>query len=245
MRHTIRHVQSLRPTPTPRSTLFRTHKQTPQHVRFRSTDNKKDDQAYPLTGYYADILSPRKDIKDDLLSVPKEEIQPQTRTAPTPPAPESLPKTDKEEVVERARVVFGSRLAGPAERRDEIDKASQNVAGVMVPPRPQEPDNCCMSGCVNCVWDVYREDFEEWAAKSAEAREKLQAQRAGGTEADMPTHVASSMDDDGGGSEALWTEPSAGDKKDLFENVPVGIREFMRTEKMLKQRHAEEGSRGG
>lgn len=50
-----------------------------------------------------------------------------------------------------------------------------------------------------------------------------------------------SMDDDGGGSEALWAESSVKDEdeaKDPFADVPVGIREFMRTEKMLKQRQA-------
>jgi len=50
------------------------------------------------------------------------------------------------------------------------------------------------------------------------------------------------MDDDGGGSEALWLEEDvkgeAEEEKDPFADVPVGIREFMRTEKMLKQRQA-------
>lgn len=182
---------------------------------------------------------------------PLEKTQPVTRTDPEPPSAESLPKTDKEERIEKARVVFGSRLAGPVERRATIDAASQNIAGVMVPPKPTEPDNCCMSGCVNCVWDVYRDDIEEWASKSAEARERLQAQRAKGTatgamnqEPGMPSHVAVSMDDDGGGSETNWESglETSGQKGDLFEGIPVGIRAFMRTEKMLKEKHAREKS---
>jgi hypothetical protein len=56
---------------------------------------------------------------------------------------------------------------------------------------------------------------------------------------------ALSMDDDGGGSETNWSalEVDLGTGKsgaDLFANVLVGIREFMRTEKMLKKRHARE-----
>lgn len=175
---------------------------------------------------------------------------PATRTAPTPPPPESLPINEKEEILQKARVVFGSRLAGPAERKAEIAAKSNNIAGVMVPPRPTEPDNCCMSGCVNCVWDLYRDEMEEWAAKSAEARAAMQAQResskGSGTmvaEKGTPTHVATSMDDDGGGSETNWGAGVGSDH--LFDDIPVGIREFMKTEKKLKEMHRQETAMGG
>lgn len=142
-------------------------------------------------------------------------------------------------------MVFGSRLAGPAERRKEIEAASQDIAGVLVPPRPTEPDNCCMSGCVNCVWDLYRDEMEEWAAKSAEARARLQVQRKQGLGSGTmvapkgtPAHVATSMDDDGGGSEANWGASMGQDH--LFDDIPVGIREFMKTEKKLRHKHRAE-----
>lgn len=173
-----------------------------------------------------------------------------TKTAPSPPPSESLPKTEREEVLQKARVVFGSRLAGPGERTAEIEAASQNIAGVMVPPRPTEPDNCCMSGCVNCVWDMYRDEMEHWAAKSAEARAAMQAQREKGegsgsmvAQQGAPAHVATSMDDDGGGSETNWAASSA--QENLFDDIPVGIREFMKTEKKLKKKHMEERAMNG
>jgi len=129
-------------------------------------------------------------------------------------------------------VIFGSRLAGPGERRAELDRKSTLIAGVLVPPRPAEPDNCCMSGCVNCVWDQYRDELEEWAAKSSEAR--MASVQHQGAESGV------SMDDDGGGSETTWGTGLGGG--DLFRDIPVGIREFMRTEKRLKQRHLKEGT---
>lgn len=102
-----------------------------------------------------------------------------------------------------------------------------------------------MSGCVNCVWDMYRDEMEEWAEQSAKARAVIQARReasegTGGvkTEHKSPSQVAVSMDDDGGGSETNWIG-SAGEDK-LFDDIPVGIREFMKTEKKLKQRHKAE-----
>lgn len=50
------------------------------------------------------------------------------------------------------------------------------ICGVKVPKRPYEPDDCCMSGCVNCVWDLFNEDLQFWKEKTAQAVEALKAQ---------------------------------------------------------------------
>lgn len=113
--------------------------------------------------------------------------------------------------------------------------------GVLIPPRPEEPDNCCMSGCVNCVWDRYREDVEEWASKVKEAEAhmaKLAAQDSITTEekpkvSEKPTKVGDEKI-----SPDMWEE-------DAFQGVPLGIREFMKLEKQLKDRHAHEHTTGG
>lgn len=181
----------------------------------------------------------------------------------SPPVSSPLPTTDTS-AQEKAKVIFGSSLAGPAERAErlaQIRSKSKNVAGVLVPPKPEEPDNCCMSGCVNCVWDRFRDEMEEWAMANAEAERRI---AAGKTEASsipqsepVVDHTTLSMDDDGGGSETNWDvgatptpEPSGKIAKDfwdeeLYKNVPVGIREFMKQEKKLKQKHMREGTSGG
>jgi hypothetical protein len=56
------------------------------------------------------------------------------------------------------------------------------------------------------------------------------------------------MDSDGGGSESNWVAPEVGKAKiakdfwdeELYADLPVGIREFMKTEKLLKKRHESE-----
>lgn len=91
---------------------------------------------------------------------------------------------------------------------------------------------------------MYRDEMEEWAEQSAKARAAIQAKREASEGSGSvltqrsPTHVAVSMDDDGGGSETNWTGGSGEGK--LFDDIPVGIREFMKTEKKLKQRHKAE-----
>ncbi|KAK3303157.1 oxidoreductase-like protein [Chaetomium strumarium] len=181
------------------------------------------------------------------------------------------------DVQARARIIFGSRLVGPAERAERlaaIRTQSRLIAGVLVPPKPEEPDNCCMSGCVNCVWDRYRDEMEEWAERNAEAERKMMAMDAGdvvgtteqsmecnGNEGEYGTHDeevdrgAVTMEDDGGGSVGNWeTRPTTAKggrsvkdlwDEELYKNVPVGIREFMKQEKRLKEKHLREGTVGG
>ncbi|TFB06733.1 UPF0651 protein [Trichoderma ghanense] len=199
-------------------------------------------QKTPLGSYYETIhddptaYTLPKPPKKTASSSPTDKKKPQesstssSKTFLTQKPPQTSPES-------RARVIFGSRLLGPAEEADRLAQKkakSTYVAGVLIPPRPEEPDNCCMSGCVNCVWDRYREDLEEWTARKAEANARL---RAG----------SRTMDADGGGSETAWT---ANISKDLWEEealkkVPVGIREFMKQEKRLKERHQKEGTLGG
>jgi hypothetical protein len=235
-RHVIRLAKS-RSTPLSQ----KLHKSLPQqHFRYRSNDSKNDNQVHPLTGYYADILSSRQTSTNKPLPTPTTQDQPQPSTPTTPASPESL-EAIREETLAKARIVFGSSGSSRRSNKDAIALASKEIAGIKVPPKPKEPtgDDCCMSGCVNCVWDIYREEFEEWSAAAKSARERMVAMQQQQKDRDGQAAAASSVDDDGGGSEALWIQEDAGEeKKDPFADVPVGMREFMRIEKMLKEKQA-------
>ena len=70
--------------------------------------------------------------------------------------------------------------------------------------------------------------MEEWVHKKTEAKRRELMGRV--------KDVEGSMDDDGGGRETNWTEVDrGGNDPELYAGVPVGIREFMRTEKRLKE----------
>jgi hypothetical protein len=137
-----------------------------------------------------------------------------------------------------------------------------------------------MSGCVNCVWDRFRDDMEMWAAQNAKAERRLRAQEAGvsaatteasmdaaaddadasatNLEPDLGATSATSMDDDGGpGPISNWDVGNVAGQgaggtltrdfwnEELYKNVPVGIREFMKQEKRLKEKHMKEGTVAG
>ncbi|KAI1089012.1 oxidoreductase-like protein [Rostrohypoxylon terebratum] len=243
------------------------------------------EQAAPLGPYYEAILnkpqpipevkpeepptsspkSPRTTAKKAPARKTKENADEKAASSSTASGPETSAKPATAQ--EKARIIFGSRLVGPADRAERlaaIRNRSTLIAGVLVPPRPEEPDNCCMSGCVNCVWDRFRDDMEEWVAATARAEAALQAQQSRtpdkpeeavrGAEERAAPASAVSMDDDGGGSETNWQTDVkiAGQPKiakdlwddDLYKNVPVGIREFMKQEKRLKEKHIKEGTFG-
>uniref|UniRef100_A0A0B7KD61 Oxidoreductase-like domain-containing protein n=1 Tax=Bionectria ochroleuca TaxID=29856 RepID=A0A0B7KD61_BIOOC len=208
-------------------------------------------QRIPLGAYYESILNqrtsyPTKQKRDEppntadpevlpadkkpLRSPPTEKSQTDgtakassSGATPAAPTPTPLPTT----AAEKAKIIFGTRLAGPedmAARAESKKSRSILIGDVLVPPKPQEPDNCCMSGCVNCVWELYQEDVEDQEATEAGAPEsspKPAGVRVG--EAKI--------------AKDLWDD-------DLMQSVPVGFREFMKMEKKLKEKHARERSGG-
>ncbi|KAL8807114.1 MAG: hypothetical protein Q9200_004809 [Gallowayella weberi] len=172
-----------------------------------------------------------------LLSQPLASTAPTSFSPPSTPHPSSVPRA--KEPSRDPSILFGTPLAGPsaARRRAGYDDSPGGLE------KPREPDNCCMSGCVNCVWDAYREEVEAWAARRRESmdmrvgeeeveKEKAQKMRGRGKRMIGPG---------GRGGEAIT---SGDDEGVLFEGIPVGIREFMKTEKRLQAKREREASTG-
>ena len=124
------------------------------------------------------------------------------------------------------RIVFGSRLAGPAARQQEGWGER----------RPQESDNCCMSGCVNCVWDTFREEVEEWSARQRLRQKQAHDGSQGlldGREVDKTSNIRNTDGDGVGDTDGMGgsnLDPNA-----FFKDLPVGIKEFIALEKRLKE----------
>lgn len=78
---------------------------------------------------------------------------------------------------ERMESIFGGRIRGDARVSSsrQIVNKGRVIAGVDVPAKPLEPDNCCMSGCVNCVWEQYNDDIRDWRKSRNRAIEAISA----------------------------------------------------------------------
>lgn len=226
-----------------------------RHQHTSSTSKPSQQQANPIGDYYASILE---------VPSPRIKSKPPTTASPRP-AISTKRVTDASPKDAGASILFAARTTHLRARELDIQRKSSLVAGVWVPMRPDEPDDCCMSGCVNCVWDMYRDEMEEWVAKRKEAEHALKKEQslegarkkrrressgmsgstgaAGGDEVllgEAGEGTSNTMDDDGGGSETLWGKPvdTGVIDENLFKDIPVGIREFMKQEKRLKEKHA-------
>lgn len=96
------------------------------------------------------------------------------------------------------------------------------------------------------MWDLFREEVEEWAARQTRAHrsdvaresKKARSMRGRGKRASGEKCEEA---DDGHVVDGRY-EGVDQIQEGLFDNVPVGIREFMNTEKRLRERRqAEKG----
>ncbi|ORY20426.1 oxidoreductase-like protein [Naematelia encephala] len=107
------------------------------------------------------------------------------------------------------------------------------VQGISVPPKPRPPgeEECCMSGCVHCVYTIYADELEEYNAALEFAREALLA--AGIRRADWPEAVKK-MDNNGGVVHRA--------EEEVMEGMDANMAAFLALENKLKKKQAPESS---
>ncbi|KAK9237529.1 oxidoreductase-like protein [Lipomyces kononenkoae] len=197
---------------------------------------------YDLSKKYPTHAVEKEDVQAEGLKL--DDAPAATRSRPTVSDPHSLKVGTARPLSaqERAKIVFGSRLAGP-QRRQVLESTYRDILGVKVPPRPSEPDNCCMSGCVNCVWELYREDFEDWQRRKRKAKAALiDAGRFDLWPEDFGPNPRDQITAEGKHLRATEEEIKK-DEDDPWKGVDVGIRVFIETERRLKKRRSGEAHR--
>lgn len=138
---------------------------------------------------------------------------------------------------ERIAKVFGGRIKGGDRVSSSRIMMGQPrvIAGVKVPDRPIEPDNCCMSGCINCVWEIYNDDIKNWDAKRRLAAKKL-VEKGGVWPADFHPPLKLLKPENLPESLQNQSDVGKGDEESAWNKVPIEMRVFAELEKKIKSR---------
>lgn len=84
----------------------------------------------------------------------------------------------------RAETPFGAVEISKTQRQAEMETKPPSSAatqptlrGIKIPLKPSPPgaEDCCMSGCARCVYDLFKEDLEDYQESLSEARSALLA----------------------------------------------------------------------
>ncbi|KAG9065346.1 hypothetical protein KI688_002671 [Linnemannia hyalina] len=112
----------------------------------------------------------------------------------------------------------GSTLSAPAAE-------STDYHGFKVPVKPSPPgaEDCCMSGCAHCIYDIYEEDRQEYKAKLAKVLDEIS--KAG---IPPPPNIKKGK---GGGGASTGNAQSANDEED---DMDPGMKAFLELERKLK-----------
>ncbi|KAK8847578.1 hypothetical protein IAR55_005437 [Kwoniella newhampshirensis] len=123
----------------------------------------------------------------------------------------------------------------PGPKKEEERKRRKKemiVLGIPVPPKPVPPgeEECCMSGCINCVYTIYSSELEEYTAAIDQARSALESAHV--DLAEWPEELRK-----GSGESVRSREEEKG-----AEGMDASMSAFLALENKLKKKQAPESS---
>lgn len=153
--------------------------------------------------------------------------------------------------VEQTPAEKKSRASDPLTAIPEEQNASGKwIRGVFVEKRPPPPgpEDCCMSGCAHCVYDIYAEDFVSYKQSLKQSKEKLLSLVPAIDPSDWDVcllgQMTSSADvdrDEGDGKDEARRERDTAEKeiKELEEGLDPVMKGFLAMERKMKKKERE------
>ncbi|KAL9931796.1 hypothetical protein V8E36_009346 [Tilletia maclaganii] len=144
-------------------------------------------------GALARLELPADALGVDASPTAKSLSSPAASASSTPPGPVLGPRPEAEKRMKialgEAEGVSPSAEEGSGDGKTVESTAGGNTAsvapvvqpvlirGILIPrkPPPPGPEDCCMSGCVHCAYDIYADSIQDYIAELGVAREKLLA----------------------------------------------------------------------
>lgn len=108
-----------------------------------------------------------------------------------------------------------------------------------MPARPKAPasDDCCMSGCARCVYDLYAEDLEDYHGQLVIARNHLLALSPPVGDKDWPKELGPRKKAEDVKDEARSRADEAATIE--LEGLDVSMKTFLALERQIRRRQAE------
>ncbi|KAF9903954.1 hypothetical protein EC991_003172 [Linnemannia zychae] len=116
---------------------------------------------------------------------------------------------------------IGSTLSAPAAE-------STDYHGFRIPVKPSPPgaEDCCMSGCAHCIYDIYEEDRQEYKSRLAKVLDEIS--KAG---LPPPPHISTKAGGQGDDASSASGTLSTDDDDD---DMDPGMKAFLELERKLK-----------
>lgn len=145
-----------------------------------------------------------------------------------------------------AETPFGAVESSDTQRRAESESSTpkHTIRGISIPLKPPPPgaEDCCMSGCARCVYDLYKEDLEEYQESLTSVRSKLLEIGVGSEEWNVDWLGKMPTGGSGGGaaSDDLSHEDKADEEVDaVIAGLDPSMKAFLEMERKMKRKQKE------
>ncbi|GJJ72179.1 hypothetical protein EMPS_04536 [Entomortierella parvispora] len=136
-----------------------------------------------------------------------------------PSASSASPSNTLPTAVSRGSTTFATGTVSSLSR-SSADSTNYHGFAIPIKPTPPGAEDCCMSGCAHCIYDIYEDDRQEYKRKLAVVLTEIEK-----TGLAPPPNLTPSANSKGSGTNS---------KDDEDRDMDPGMKAFLELERKLK-----------